>query len=211
MPKTTESNLIREDFISALAETDTYVDVSLDKLMDLTAKAEKHARLRSTGSHRVAELMSQPVVTVTSDCSLSAAAHLLITNRISGLPVVDDQGRLAGVITEADFLRALGVPSHHSTHSLWQTLEAMFAHPMEAKEPDGTVSELMVSNVVTVAPTQTLNDVLEVMKHHRIKRVVVCDETRQVVGMITRSDLVRVFFDRFAQTLADGSRRDAKQ
>jgi len=202
MPKATEPHLTREDFVKALAENCTYVDVSLDKLMDLAAKAEKHARLRTIGSRHVAELMSSRIVTVKADCSLSEAAHLLVTHRISGLPVVDDEGRLAGLITEADFLRALGVPSHHAAQNLWQTLEALFQHPVSAREPDNTVAELMVTHVVAVAPRQTLNEVLRVMKHHHIKRVVVCDADRRVVGMITRSDLVRAFFDRFTQPAA---------
>lgn len=197
MPTSPEPHLIRDDFVSALREGDTVIDISLDKLMDLNSKAEKYARLRTVGQRRVSELMGQPIVTVAADCTLGEAAHLLVTHRISGLPVVDVQAKLQGVITEADFLRALGVPSHHPTHSLWQTMETLFAHPVAAKEPDGTVAELMVSDVVTVAPTQSLSEVLAVMKQHRIKRVVVCDPDRKVIGMITRSDLVRAFFDRF--------------
>ena len=54
----------------------------------------------------------------------------------------------------------------------------------------------MVTDVVTVGPQQTVHDVLEAMKTNKIRRVIVCDEAREVVGMVTRSDLVRVFFDR---------------
>jgi CBS domain-containing protein len=109
--------------------------------------------------------------------------------------VVNSDQQLVGMLTEADFLRALGVPSHHPTHSLWQTLEAMFLHPRDIQEPRGLVGELMVTDVVAVTPDQNLHDVLEAMKKHRIKRLVVCDGERRVVGMITRSDLVRLFFD----------------
>jgi CBS domain-containing membrane protein len=128
-----------------------------------------------------------------------------VTHRISGLPVVDNDGRLRGVITEADFLRTLGVPSHHPTHSLWQTLEAMFRHHSAIQEPAATVAEVMVTDVVTATQAQTLHDVLELMKKNRIKRLVVCDDARRVVGMITRSDLVRVFFDRLWRPGDDAS------
>jgi CBS domain-containing membrane protein len=195
-----ENGPVRDDFVSALKEMDGFVDVSVDDLMKLNAKAQRYARLRATGGRRVGSLMSQPVTTVSPAHSLAEAAHLMVTRRISGLPVVDEQDRLVGVVTEADFLRAVGVPSHHPTHSLWQTLEAMFAHDAVAVEPSGTISELMVTDVVTVGPQQTAHDVLEVMKKNRIKRVIVCDADRHVVGMVTRSDLVRVFFDRFAST-----------
>ena len=192
----TAHGLIREDFVRALAESNTIVDITIDNLMALHTRAERHARFRVTGNLRVEDMMTRSVVTVEADCSLSEAAHLLVTHRISGLPVVDSDKRLRGVITEADFLRTLGVPSHHPTHSLWQTLEAMFAHHSGLQEPTGTVEEVMVTDVITATPEHTLHDVLDLMKKNRIKRLVVCDDARRVVGMITRSDLVRVFFDR---------------
>ncbi|MBI5462043.1 MAG: CBS domain-containing protein [Gammaproteobacteria bacterium] len=200
MQKRPETDLTREDFVNALKEMNTFVDVAVDDLLELNSKAAKYARYRKTESLRIGNLMSRSVVTITPDTSLAEAAHLLVTHRISGLPVVDAQQHLLGVITEADFLRAMGVPSHHPTHSLWQTLEAMFTHQPEIREPTGTVADLMVENVITVKPEQTLHDVIAIMKHNRIKRVVVCDDDGRVQGMVTRSDLVRVFFDRLRRT-----------
>ena len=196
MQQRPETELTREDFANALKEMDTFMDVTVDDLLELNSKAAKYARVRKTENLRIENLMTRSVTTVTADTLLSDAAHLLVTNRISGLPVVDARQRLIGVITEADFLRAMGVPSHHPTHSLWQTLETMFAHPTEIREPTGIVADLMIENVITVNPEQTLHDVIEVMKHNRIKRVVVCNDDGRVQGMVTRSDLVRVFFDR---------------
>ena len=200
MPRFKCRNLVREDFVKALKEMETFIDVSVDDLMELNSKIEKYAYLRTTGSIRVADLMSHPVATVRAGTTLAEAAHVLVAGKISGLPVVDDQDKLVGVITEADFLRALGVPSHHPTHSLWQTLENMFAHPVEMQEPDGLVADLMVTDPVTVSPDQTLHEVLEVMKKNKIKRVIVCDPDRRVLGIVTRSDLVRVFFDKIRKT-----------
>ena len=141
--------------------------------------------------------MTQPVKTVHPDCTLSDAAHLLVSAKISGLPVVDDDSKLVGIITEADFLHALGVPSHQPGHSLWQTLENMFHRQVQAREPEGVVADLMTKNVVTITPQHSLHQVLDVMKQNQVKRVIVCDENQHAVGMITRSDLVRIFFDHF--------------
>ncbi len=186
-----------EDFSMALQELGTYIDVSVDDLMQLYHAAERYARIRSSESVPVEKIMMQPVTTVQADCSLSEAAHLLVTLKISGLPVVDREHRLVGIITEADFLHALGMPLRHPDHSLWHTLENMFNHHLEVHELEGRVADLMVSKVITVSPQQTLHQALEVMKQHKIRRLVVCDEARYVVGLITRSDLVRVFFDHF--------------
>ncbi|HEY9198211.1 MAG TPA: CBS domain-containing protein [Gammaproteobacteria bacterium] len=195
MPKRPEFNLTREDFVNALKEMDTFLDVRVDDLLEINQKAAKYARHRKTEGLRIENLMTRDVLTVTKDTPLADAAQIIVENRISGLPVVDADQRLVGLITEADFLRAMGVPSSHPTHSLWQTLETMFAHEPEIRDPSGTVADLMVENVLTVTPEQTLHDVLEVLKHNRIKRVVVVDSDRRVQGMVTRSDLVRVFFE----------------
>jgi CBS domain-containing membrane protein len=86
-----EKRLHRQDFMKALEEVNTFVDITVDDLMDLNSSAEKFARMRATESQRVDSLMSQPVETVRPDCSLAEAAHLLVTHKVSGLPVVDDR------------------------------------------------------------------------------------------------------------------------
>lgn len=162
----------------------------------LNRKAPAYPLDKKIEYQRVLDMMNKVVVTVRENCELSDAAHYMVEHRISGLPVVDEYQKLIGIITEADFLRALGVPSHHPTHSLWQTLETMFTHGMELTDIDGRVVDLMVTDVVTVAPESTVHDVIDVMKKNRIKRVIVCDSERHVLGVVTRSDLVRIFFDR---------------
>lgn len=196
MDQQSDIKLTREDFAKALREMDTFLDITADDLMELNRVAERHARKRRRESAPVSQLMTAPVKTIQADRSLAEAAHLLVEHRISGLPVVDEQQRLIGLVTEADFLRAMGLPSHQPHHSVWQTLESMFQHQDRVREPKGVVADLMVQDVVTVRPEQTLHEVLEVMKRHHIKRVVVCDDDRHVLGIVTRSDLVRVFFDR---------------
>jgi CBS domain-containing membrane protein len=196
----------RTDFQQALQSMGTYTDITVDDLMTLAQRAEQFASRRKTSAIGVSQVMSQPVRTVHPQTPLAEAAHLMVTERISGLPVVDDAGTLVGIITEADFLRALGIPAHQPHHNLWQTLESLFshlAHHGEMEAPDATVTEHMVKNVVCVHPEQDLHDVIDSMKHNSVKRVVVCDNERRVVGMVTRSDLVRIFFDRYTQPRPD--------
>jgi CBS-domain-containing membrane protein len=188
--------LSREDFEQALDEMGSVVDVTVNDLIQITDKARRHAQLRRTESILIENLMSRPVRTIMADAPLSEAAHLLLTGHISGLPVVDRENHLTGIITEADFLCAIGLPCHQPTHNLWQTLEGMFSQPLQLREPSENVGALMVVDVITVQPRQTLHDAVAAMKTHRVKRLVVVDDQRTPVGMITRSDLVRVFFER---------------
>lgn len=190
----------RDDYVRALQSMNTFIDIEVEDLMMLAERAEHFSRQRAAESLSVSSVMSQPVQVVRPDAKMSQAAHQMVTKRISGLPVVDEAGTLLGIITEADFLRGLGVPSQHPSHNLWQTLETLFTHLShrgDLESPNDTVSEHMVRDVVCVAVDDDIDDVLTVMKQHRVKRVVVCDQHRQVVGMVTRSDLVRVFFDKY--------------
>ena len=191
--------LTREDFEYALGEMGAVIDVTVSDLIQITDKARKHAQMRHAEALMVKNLMSQPVQTIMPDATLGEAAHLMLTLQISGLPVVDPLKRLVGIITEADLLNAVGVPCHHPAHNLWQTLEGMFSGPIQLREPSETVGALMVNEVVTVRPEQSLHDALDAMKAHRVKRLVVIDAERHPVGIITRSNLVRVFFERIRE------------
>lgn len=198
--KSNTPEITREDYERALRSMGTYIDVDVDDLMTLARKARHFASQRANESLKVSRIMTHPVRVVRRDTSMSEAAHLMVTERISGLPVVDEEDRLVGIITEADFLRGLGVPAHHPGHSLWQTLETLFNHlanHAELEAPEDPVADHMVADVVCSSPEQYVDDLLALMKQHRVKRVLVCDDARHVVGMVTRSDLVRVFFDRY--------------
>lgn len=203
MSRDVDKRANREDFANAIAEMGTFVDVSLDDLLELNARAEKYARLRAVEKGEVERVMSRDIITVKPDTSLADAAQLLMTHRISGLPVVDGDDRLVGLVTEADLLRAMGLPAQPPTQSVWQTLGTLFTHPVQIPEPTEKVADLMVRNVLTVGPHDPLSAVLEVLKKNRVKRVIVCDEERRVVGMVTRSDLIRVFFQKIQRGRAE--------
>jgi len=184
--------LRREDFQQALKEFDTYIDITLEDLMQIDRMANKHARLRETEGLTVREIMTTEMITVTPDTPLSDAARILVEQRISGLPVTGDDGKLVGVVTEADFLCAMGIPCHHPTHSVWQTLENMFRHPPRTTDMPSKVGDIMVAQVVSINENKTLHDVIEQMKKHHIKRIIVTDDQDRVSGIITRSNLVQV-------------------
>jgi CBS-domain-containing membrane protein len=191
---------VREDYERALQSMDTFMDITANDLMTLAEKAQYFAGQRTIESLQVSRIMSHPVRVVREQTSMSDAAHLMVTERISGLPVVDDEERLVGIVTEADFLRGLGVPAHHPTHNLWQTLETLFshlAHHGEVEAPEDPVKDHMVRDVVCTSPDHYVDDVIQLMKRHHVKRVLVCSTEGQVVGVVTRSDLVRIFFDRY--------------
>jgi len=187
-----QAELRREDFQDALKEFDTYIDVTLEDLMQINRSAHKHAQLRQTEQLIVRDIMTSNVATVTPGTSLRDAARMLLELRISGLPVIDEHNKPVGIVTEADFLSALGIPCHHPAHSLWQTLESMFSHQPRPGNIAARVADIMVHQVITISDDKTLHDAIDTMKRHHIKRVVVTNQQQQIRGIITRSNLVKV-------------------
>lgn len=186
------AELRREDFQNALKDLDSFIDVTLEDLMQINHMAQKHAQLRQAEQLLVRDIMTRDVATVSADTSLRDAARILLELRISGLPVVDVQHKLVGIVTEADFLSAMGIPCHHPAHNVWQTLESMFKRPPHAGGMPARVADIMATQVVTISDDKTLHEVIDVMKKHHIKRVIVTDAQQAVHGIITRSNLVQV-------------------
>lgn len=192
----------RQDYEDALRSMDTFIDIGVEDLMTLAQRAEQLAGRRVIAGQRVRDLMTSDVVCVTPQTRMGEAAHLLVSRRISGLPVVDADAQLVGIVTEADFLGALGVPARQPPQNVWHTLESLFRHmaerPPGPQGPEGRVADHMTHEVVTIGPDQDLQQLLDLMKQHRVKRVLVCDSQRRVLGIVTRSDLVKAFFERYA-------------
>ncbi len=201
MSNMTSNKPHREDYQKAMQSMDTYIDITIDDLIEVNKRAEFIARQRLDNVKSVRSIMSNPVVTVFPETTLSEAAHYLVKERISGLPVVDEKGWLIGIITEADFLRSLGFSSpRHKNQTIWETLEHLFeqlAHHGEMQNnTEGRVRDFMSNNVVCIGEDESLHAAISKMKTNEVKRLVVCDQQGKVIGMITRSDLVRVFFDK---------------
>lgn len=125
---------------------------------------------------RVVDVMTSDVITVRPGTTITEAARLMFRNRISGLPVCDDEACLIGMITEADFLR-LEVARHNETM-------------MEAVE---TVAQVMTQNVTTIGPAVPLADAARVMVYEDINRLPVVDGESRMLGIISRLDVVAAF------------------
>lgn len=136
---------------------------------------------------RVADVMQREVVTVSPGASLKEAAGLLLDHRISGLPVVDADGRVLGVFSATDVLfkeqRQPDVPGW-----LEWLLDPLDRGKMEAR----TVGEAMSAPAETIASQRAVADAAKLMLSEGINRLPVVDGGR-LVGIVTRTDLVRAF------------------
>lgn len=149
-----------------------------------TAPQIRHAR-----AMHVSEVMTRDVVTVLQGTSLPAAADVLVARKISGVPVVDVDGLLVGIVTEADFLSAMNLDSG----LVADVLETLVRKHRVRKSMGTIVDDIMTRSPVTIAETATLARAIELMDTHKIKRLVVTDDRQRVCGIVSRADLLKLF------------------
>lgn len=118
----------------------------------------------TTDDIRARQIMSTSVMTLTPDTLIENAARTMFEKSISGMPVVNDDGRLVGVVSEFDILSKRG----------------------------DTVSDIMTTDVISVGEDTESETIARMLTEQRIRRIPVVSEGR-VVGIISRSDLVRLF------------------
>lgn len=138
---------------------------------------------------KASEIMVSTVKTVGADATIDQAVNLMLEARVSGLPVVDAEGRMVGVVSEADFLHREEIGTARR-QSRW--IEALLGEDAQAYVISHArkVSEIMTRDVVTVGPDATLAEVTKKMDKKGVKRLPVVNGGA-VVGIIARSDLLR--------------------
>jgi CBS domain-containing protein len=136
------------------------------------------------------EIMSLEVVSVSPDASILEAVRLMLQNRISGLPVVDRQGALVGVVTEGDFLRR-GETGTQRKRARW--IEFLMGSGQSADEyvhaHGRKVANVMTPTPITITEDTRLDDVVSLMEQSGVKRLPVVRQGR-VVGIVSRANLL---------------------
>jgi len=131
----------------------------------------------------VHEVMTREPSTVTPETALKRATEMLATQGISSLPVLDEKGRLCGVVSEADLIRDAFAPDARG-HA--------FLHEGPDQARARTVEEVMTPHAITVHESNDIADVAELMTSTGVKCLPVVDDDRRLVGVVSRSDLVKV-------------------
>jgi CBS domain-containing protein len=146
-----------------------------------------------------ADVMTQNPITVRRTASILDAIRLMLEQRISGLPVVDDEGELAGVLTEGDLLRRAEIGTERRTSKWLSILSGPTRQAEDYVRTHGRrVEEVMTTEVVTVTEDASLETVVSMMEKKRIKRVPVVNGSR-LVGIVSRADLMRVLAKALAE------------
>jgi sulfide:quinone oxidoreductase len=149
-----------------------------------TAPQMRHAK-----TLKVADVMTREVVTARQGSALGALAETMAKRHISGVPIVDVEDRLVGIVTEADFLSAMNL----SGGGISDLLESIVRKRRTRKGMGTIVDDIMTRKPITIAEEAPLNQAVALMDRNKIKRLVVTDETARVRGVVSRGDLMKLF------------------
>ncbi len=161
---------------------------------------------------KAADVMSPAVIAVRADAPLAQAVRLMIENRVSGLPVLDEAGHSAGILTEGDLLRRAETGTEGKPPGWF----GIFFTPGRlagtyVQTHGRRVADIMTPEVICVEEATPLEDVVELMRRNRIRRLPVT-RNGAVVGIVSRADLLRALareLDTPASTASDATIRDA--
>lgn len=146
---------------------------------------------------RARDIMSTPAVVCGPHATLAEVVDLLVDREVSGLPVVDDDGAVVGIISERDLARALGAPVMRlAMHGAIQT--GPFLRHSHGESLDA--SRIMSSPVVSVDPDTPLREVAATMVDHQVNRLAVVEGGR-LVGVVTRGDILGAVAGRAAHVV----------
>jgi CBS domain-containing protein len=140
---------------------------------------------------RAHQIMTRQVVTIAPGAPILDAANSMLRHRISGLPVVDDAGRLVGIVSQGDFIRRTEIGTERKRGRWLKFLvgpgraASDFVHERGRK-----VEEVMTSEPRTVTEDATLEDIVELMERNNVKRLPVMRGDK-LVGIVTRSNLLQ--------------------
>lgn len=177
-----------EDVMEAMRAMQGYVDISPGAFREIYELARAHTEKRTVGAMRAHEIMTVPVHCVKASAAVLDAADFLADQGISGAPVLDEAGRVCGVISVKDFLRALGFAANASSMRV-------ISRYLRDSSPMPTLSGLAVRDVmsapaITGSEEMLLGEISSLFSQKAINRLPICDAAGHPLGIVSRADLV---------------------
>jgi CBS domain-containing protein len=136
----------------------------------------------------VQDVMTRDVISVSKYESIMHVANILSEKNISGLPVVDKENKVIGIITQADILSVVGMRKEHTFKDL---LRHMLGEPLPERKIGDIVADIMASPAITIKPQANIAEVAQIMDERKIRRLPVVDDRNRLAGIISRADILK--------------------
>ncbi|MBE3036738.1 MAG: CBS domain-containing protein [Candidatus Atribacteria bacterium] len=141
------------------------------------------------------EIMNKKVITIKKDASINELSELLVNNKISGVPVLDENGNLAGIVSEGDIIvqnSDLHFPRYFKLLDAIIYLESLNKFKRSLQKHLATkVEDIMTVKVKTAGEDTPINEIADIMLDSRVNRLPVMDKNNKLVGIITRADILK--------------------
>ncbi len=141
------------------------------------------------------EIMNKEIIKVSREENVKVLVDLLLEKKISGVPVVDEENRVVGIVSESDLIypeKSLHIPAFVRILDGIIFLESLKDFEKELKKMVAyKVEDVMVKDVITVKEDTDTEEIVNILLKKRINRVPVVDEDNKLIGMITRSDILK--------------------
>ncbi len=154
---------------------------------------------------RVAGVMTRDVVTAREDTGFKDLVELMTGRAISAVPIVDDEGRIAGIVSEADLLAVEAEerePPRRRRFIEW-FIDRRQLEAIERRAPSLSAANVMTRDVITARPDTPVEAAIKTLLRARVKRLPVVDDENRVVGIVSRRDLLSPFLREDEEILAE--------
>jgi CBS domain-containing protein len=185
-----KADISDEDIIEAMKEISGYLDITPGDFKEVYQTAYRHAMSRISSSVKAKNIMTTKVFSVKRATPVAAIAELMAKNIISGVPVIEENGKVAGIISERDFLSGMGVEGA-------KTMMGIIADCLKNKGCMAisiralTAGDIMTSPAITVFENTTVSEIAGIFNEKNINRVPVTDSEGNLIGIVSRADLLR--------------------
>ncbi len=150
----------------------------------------------------VADVMTPNPISVTPDTVLKDAIQLMAGNHVGGLPVITADNDLVGILSESDLMwqtTGIDMPAYIMLLDSVIYLKNPIQYDQELHKALGQlVKDVMTDHVITITPDQSLREAAHLMHDKKVRRLPVVDTEQQVVGILTRGDIVREMANSYA-------------
>ncbi len=181
--------LTDEDIMSAMKDMTGYIDITSNDFREIYKSAYTHAIQRLGQSVTAQDIMTKTVIVVNPDTDLIETATRMAENDISGVPVINSENIVLGVISEKDFLRKM--EAHHTGSFMSIIAECLsnkgcLAIPIRKK----TARDIMTSPAITARPNSTIFELSRMMAENNINRIPITTANGNLLGIVSRDDLI---------------------
>ena len=192
LPPAAPARFTAADMDAALAHYNQVLDVSRDDLEGLLRFAESASYQRNLGELRCADIMSPAPVAVQFGTSLGEAWALMRQRSIKALPVTDRNQRIVGIVTAADFFRQVGLDEHSGIGARLRAL--IKNNGLTNSDKPEVVGQIMTRMVRVAGVQRHALELVELFSQDGHTHIPIIDEENRLVGIVTKSDLVRALY-----------------